>query len=370
MERVLICIIGSTRAHRLTFPGFKRQVIDQLNGDLALALCINENYDYSNPFWQHAKYRWTAPVFDDMGEAFDLAQNWLCQQNSLRPADWRVMLRLKGLWQGKIRSSDPQPSVASIATFCRWLLLHGMQQDDLLDGYDRFVITRSDFAWLCPHPPLSILEPSAIWIPDGEHYDGINDRHAIVSRTDVSDFLNIVSDIALHPHELYEEMNHQPTWNPEQFLAHHLMRKGLLQKVKHFPYVMYAAREVGDETATWSRGIYESAVGHYVKYPQEFRSATAYATIVRDRADWENRAWMEFDPGSVPSRQISFPRRLRNVCERIFIETVLPLKRPPRVGRLVRFSKQMVRRAVRLLQASLRRGMSIVLSLHWRKVSL
>ena len=191
MEKVLVCLVGSTRAHRLTFPGFKRQVIDQLNGDLALALCINENYDYNNAFWQHAKYRWTGPLFDDMGEAFDLAQNWLCQQNGLQAADWRLMLRLKGLWQGKIRSSDPQPSVASIATFCRWLLLHGMQQDDVLDRYDRFVITRSDFVWLCPHPPLSVLERSAIWVPDGEHYGGINDRHVVVSREDVADLLNI-----------------------------------------------------------------------------------------------------------------------------------------------------------------------------------
>ena len=81
MEKVLVCLLASTRAHQLTFPSFKRQVLDELNGDLALALTIDEKYDYANPFWQHAKYRWTAPDFSDYGEGFDLAQrrrSWDC----------------------------------------------------------------------------------------------------------------------------------------------------------------------------------------------------------------------------------------------------------------------------------------------------
>jgi hypothetical protein len=51
MEKVLICLLASTRAHQLTFPSFKRKVLDELNGDLALALTIDESYDYANPFW-------------------------------------------------------------------------------------------------------------------------------------------------------------------------------------------------------------------------------------------------------------------------------------------------------------------------------
>ena len=246
MEKVLVCLLASTRAHQLTFPSFKRQVLDELNGDLALAL-DDEKYDYANPFWQHAKYRWTAPDFSDVGEGFDLAQRWLCQQHNVPAPDWRSMLQIKGNWQGGIRSPDPQPSRASIQIFCRWLLLHRLQQDDVLDRYDRFVITRSDFVWLCPHPPLSVLDREAIWFPDGEHYGGLNDRHLVASRADVVNCLNILEDILLHPIQLYEEMKSQPTRNIEQFLAYHLSRKGLRHKVKLFPYVMYLARSVRDE---------------------------------------------------------------------------------------------------------------------------
>ena len=63
-----------------------------------------------------------------------------------------------------------------------------------------------------------------------------------------------------------------------------------MHKVKRFPYVMYMARQVNDESPTFSRGHYEPAVGHYVKYKKEYRAASAYATIIRTRADWEKGA--------------------------------------------------------------------------------
>ena len=66
----------------------------------------------------------------------------------------------------------------------------------------------------------------------------LNDRHLVASRADVVNCLNILEDILLHPIQLYEEMKSQPTKNIEQFLAHHLSRKGLRHKVKLFPYVM------------------------------------------------------------------------------------------------------------------------------------
>ena len=344
MERVLVCLLASTRAHQLTFPSFKRHVLDELNADLALALTIDENYDYTNRLWQHARYRWTAPVYSDYGDAYDLAQQWLCQQYNIPAPDWRQMLRIEGIWQGGIFSADPQPSASSILPFCRWLLLNGLQQDAILDRYDRFIITRSDFVWLCPHPPLSILDRHGIWLPDGEDHGGLNDRHLVASRADVVNCLNMLEDILLHPVQLYEEMKHHPAppnlKNDELFLAYHFKRKGLLDKVKRFPYVMYTARPANDESPTWQRGRYEPAVHHYVKYEQEFRAANSYATIIRCRADWENGAWMKFVPSLTTSRSVSRLRRLRNDSESAYFWLRSALRRPGRVMRLVRFCKR------------------------------
>jgi hypothetical protein len=376
VERVLVCLLASTRAHQLTFPSFKRQVLDELDADLALALAIDENYDYANPFWQHAKYRWTAPDYSDVGNAFDLAQRWLCQQNDVPAPDWRTMLQVRGIWQGGIRSANPEPTASSILPFSRWLLLRGLQQDGILDRYDRFVISRSDFVWLCPHPPLSLLDREAIWVPDGEYWGGLPDRHLVVSRADVVNCLNLIEEIVLHPSTLYEEMKHQKwwnnenfitkhqrveeykqklAWNNEQFLAQHLERKGLLDKVKLFPYVMYTARPIGEHRSTWSPGSFEPAVGHYVKYPGEFRAATAYKTIIRNRVDWESGIWMQFDPRSVaPPPPASLLRRLRFTCQRAYYERayyfnkfVSALTRSGRIRRITRFCKKMLQPIVR-----------------------
>jgi hypothetical protein len=305
------------------------------------------------------------------------------------------MLRLKGTWQARIASPDPQPGNASILFFLRWLLLHGLQQDNVLNRYDRFVITRSDFVWLCPHPPLSVLDKDAIWFPDGENWGGLTDRHLVVSRADVVNCLNIIEDILLQPIQLYEGMKDLPTydplncrstdrltrpfgegpdtpvsidrpgasattaagngWNIEQFLQHHLRRKGLLHKVKLFPYVMYLARSVRDDgSRTWSLGRYEPSAGHFVKYEDEFRTASAYATIIHSRADWETGVWRQFEPSSAARRPESLPHRLRYACVRPYYEMLSALRWTISgsttmyglggFGRLARFFKRMLRR--------------------------
>jgi hypothetical protein len=346
MEKVLVCLLASTRSHQLTFPSFKRRVLDELNGDLALALAIDEKYEYANPFWQHAKYRWTVPDFSDYGEAFDLVQRWLCGQHDVHAPDWRPLLRIGGLWKGRIRSApDPQLGGGAVLLFCRWLLLRGLQDDDVLDRYDRFVITRSDFVWLCPHPPLSVLDRGAIWFPNGEHYGGFTDRHLVVSRADVVNCLNVIDDLLLHPAQLYEEMRHQSEWNIEQLLARHLASKGLIHKVKLFPYVMYTAWSVRTTDGGWWPGRYEPEVGHYVKYQEEFRTASAYATIIRSRADWEHRAWADFDPELAP---VPLRRRLRNAYETWTWpaqtrKILSALRRTGRGRRFLRLCKRMVR---------------------------
>jgi hypothetical protein len=336
VEKVLVCLLGSTRAHQLTFPRFKQRVLDELNADLALAL-VGENYDYANPFWKHAKYLWTAPFFSDFGEAFDLAQRRLCQERKLAAPHWRIMLGINGAWQGGIQSPDPQPGHASLEFYCRWLLLQSLKQDDILDRYDRFVITRSDFVWLCPHPPLSILDSDNIWVPNDEHYGGLNPRHLVVSRADVVNCLNLIEDILLEPLQLYQELKGRAAEenNIESFLANHLRRKGLFDKVKTFPYVMYLARQVGDNSRTWSSGRYEPAVGHYIKYEAEFRTASAYATVIKSCADWEDGAWRQFDPISC---------RFRYTFTAASEKIVSALRRPGRVARFLRFCKRVLHR--------------------------
>jgi hypothetical protein len=216
--------------------------------------------------------------------------------------------------------------------------LHGLQQDEILERYDRFVVTRSDFIWPCPHPPLSILDRRSIWIPDGEQYGGFTDRHLVVSREDAASVLGLIDDILLRPDELYEEMKHRSDWNPERFLALHLARKGLLARVKLFPYVMYSARGTRDTPSTWTPGRFEPSVRHVVKYPSEFRSARAYATTIRTREDWEKGDWRRLDLELAATRYQ--PSTLERYAWWPARDVFWALRRPGRVARFVRLFRR------------------------------
>jgi hypothetical protein len=57
MQKTLVIILSETRAHELTFSNFKKNVIDELNADLCLCIGVKSDYDYENPFYKLAKYR-------------------------------------------------------------------------------------------------------------------------------------------------------------------------------------------------------------------------------------------------------------------------------------------------------------------------
>jgi len=191
-------------------------------------------------------------------------------------------------------------------------------------------------------------------MPNGEFYGGLPDRHAVVSRAHVINILNVIEDMLLCPedlrkqmkakkgwdssafmsrHRLRSELNWVLDWNNEQLLAQHLERKGLISRIRLFPYVMYTARAFNDESATWSPGSYEPREGHYIKYRSEYQYAQGYSSIIKSRQDWESPAWRIFamDPPPVPS--IGFP-------EAVIRGVVKALKPPGRFARGRRFLKR------------------------------
>ena len=241
------------------------------------------------------------------------------------PQDWRALLAVKGIWQGRIQSPEPQLTASSIQTFCRWLLLHGLRQDGVLDRYDRFVLTRSDFFWLSSHP--AARHPRSGY-DLGAGGTGLRRFQRPPSRGVAPRTSGTASEswrkFCCIRWELYREMKHKQ-WNNEQFFAHHLKRCGLSDRIRRFPYVMYMARSVRDRSPTWSRGKYEPTAGHYVKYSGEYRIARAFATVIRDRADWERGSWRSFDPDGFQEPQVSIFGRLLKGAQCFYFNYIVRL---------------------------------------------
>jgi hypothetical protein len=119
-------------------------------------------------------------------------------------------------------------------------MLSNIPAQRLTEIYDRFIITRSDFYYLSPHPPLECLDPDKLWVPNGADYNGITDRHLVVSAADLVASFNLIEDALCYPSQLRDTMIGREL-NIEQLLSHHLARNGLLNKVRRSPYVMFLA---------------------------------------------------------------------------------------------------------------------------------
>jgi hypothetical protein len=274
--RTLVVILGETRAHELTYQSFKRNVLDILNADLAVCIGVKENYDYDNPFYQNAKYHFLYDEPTDYGPLYDEAYELILENNPPAPENalhWREFLKIKDQYLGGILDTENQHGGAGgILIYCRWYLLKNLLDRDLLNQYDYFIITRSDFIYQLPHPRMEIFSPDSIYLPDGEKYGGVTDRHVVLPRKFVVAYLDILEQMIHQGKDYYGKLSQKQPVNTEKAVKFNLEYHQVFQNVKFFPYIMYAVRASGAPTR-WSSGTYSEKHGYYIKYASEYKAA-------------------------------------------------------------------------------------------------
>ena len=358
MSKTLVIILSETRANELTFDIFKKNVLDELNADLCLCIGVKPDYDYNNPFYKSAKYKFTYNEPEDFGDAFDYAyniiqnkpkyeylhninglygkiripqstrnityygnidenikkindfdfdddeivihtkkfsddlwknsvygikssdsQNLISQKNVItfkKPLYWREFLKIKDQFLGGIKDKDNQhPGSAGILIFFRWFLLKNLIDNNLINEYDRFIITRSDYIFTLPHPKVELMNENYIWIPNSEHYGGYTDRHVVLSKNNIESYLNIFNNMVIRSNEYYIKMRNYYNWNLEQLIKFHLEQNNVLHLVKEYPYIMYSVRNING-TTTWSVGNYSNELGYFIKYQSEYDKSIYY----------------------------------------------------------------------------------------------
>lgn len=365
MSKTIVIILSETRASELTFDSFKKNVIDELKADLCLCIGVKSDYDYNNPFYNLAKYKFTYNEPDDFGDAFEYAYNIISQNkpkyeclhnvnalygkiknplqstnnitfygnnddnnlinfNNLtddeivihtkdfpdelwknkvygiknsentelvnqknvitykKPLYWREFLKIKNQFLGGVNDKfDQHPGSAGILIFFRWFLLKNLIDNDLINIYDRFIITRSDFIYQLPHPKVEYMNENFIWIPDEEYYGGYTDRHVILSKNNIESYLNIFNNLTLRSNEYFMKMKNKNDWNLEQLILFHLNQNNVLHLVKEFPYVMYSVRNING-TTRWSHGYYSNKHNYFIKYKSEYDKSSYYKNIFQE----------------------------------------------------------------------------------------
>jgi hypothetical protein len=264
--RTLVCIIGQTRAHELTWENFKSNVLDELGADLALCIGFDANYDTNNPFWQNAKYGWLVLECPDFTAEVDRISLSL----GIVPR-WGQLCAVP-THDGFFGGAGGLPGAGALNMIFRWHLREGICREHLLDKYDQFIITRSDFIYTVPHPKLEV---GGLWVPDGEDYAGITDRHLVVDAANLVPSLSMIEDLLCNPEEWTKLIPLMHYRNFEGVLEKYFERSGLLARVSRFPYIMYGVRGAGDPTRG-SRGVFYPELGYYVKYPSEYALAQQF----------------------------------------------------------------------------------------------
>lgn len=286
MSNTLIIILSETRASELTFDNFKINVLDRLNADLCVCIGIKNDYNYEDPFYKTALYKFTYPEPDDYADAFDYAYNTIIEENGSNNGTihWREYLKVKDQFMGGIKDpTNEHPGSAGILIFFRWFLMKNLIDNNLLNKYDRFIITRSDFIYKLPYPRLNYMNEENIWIPDSEHSGGYTDRHVILSKKNIIPYLNILPNFILRPQDYFVKLiasGHTTWrhWNLERIIKYHLIENHVIDTVKEFPYIMYSVRPINGSTR-WSQGIYNKTLGYFIKYEGEYKRSTYFKSL-------------------------------------------------------------------------------------------
>ena len=299
--KTLVIILSETRASELTFEGFKENVLNRLNADLCVCIGVKPDYDYNNPFYQSAKHRFLYNEPEDFGDAFDYAYDIISQNKPeyecvtdanghvthKTPLHWREFLKVKDQFLGGIKDPHNQhPGSAGILIFFRWFLLKNLIENNLINQYERFVITRSDFIYQLPHPKVECMNENCIWIPDGEHYGGYTDRHVVLSKNNIEQYLNILNNFVLRSNEYFRKMMPYSSeirhkgMNLEKLIKFHLEQNNVLHLVKEFPYIMYSVRNTGGPTR-WSGGTFSNNLGFYIKYKTEYGESDHWRRVLQ-----------------------------------------------------------------------------------------
>jgi hypothetical protein len=275
--KVLTVILGQARSWEVTWENFKENVLNTLNCDLAVCVSPDKNDHESNPFYKYIQdsgrgYIWEYPDVDDWGIAID---------ELIGTNEWRVLLNLKDqLFGGIINPSNQHSGSAGIMLFFRQFLLSKLIEDDVIQQYDFFVITRSDHIYLKPHPLITeYTDPSLMYIPSGEdYYNGITDRHIVVSKQHIHKALNVFELFRKSPQKLYNYMKDVEHWNLETYIKLHFALQGILKYVCRFPRCMFTVRSPNASTR-WSEGKYDESIGYIVKYQSELQLAQMHSTL-------------------------------------------------------------------------------------------
>jgi hypothetical protein len=215
----------------ITYYGDIESNIDKINNnDFEDDEIIITTNNYSNEEWKNQIY----------GIKNSDNNNLVDEENIItlkKPLNWRDVLGYK---------TTNKDNIDLNKIFYKWFLLKNLIDNNLINEYDRFVITKSDYIYKLPFPKVDKININNIWIPDFQYNNGYSDGCAILSKTNIISYLNIFDNIAKNSNEYFIKMKNYFFWNIELLIKFHLEKNNNEHLVKEFPNIMYSIKDDKD----------------------------------------------------------------------------------------------------------------------------
>jgi len=238
---------------------------------LALMTTNNLTLYPNNTLMKRAKFIWYYEQFDDWADAVDLVSGtgWRTTHLPLFHDDNTYAYRGRNI-SILFGGISGHRGSGIIIFMMRYFLMEQLKASGILDMYERFVVTRTDHYYMCPHLFTTCdIQNNTVWVPQGETYGGYTDRHLVVGKENLLDALDIITPLVTDPYDFDYEKHH----NTERFVKSVWEEKNLT--VKKCLRSMFTVATKYD-TTRWKSAEDElpNVPGLFIKYPREYLIAT------------------------------------------------------------------------------------------------
>jgi len=253
-DKYLVILAGSPRGGEKTWDSLYKYVIKHLDADLAI--CTGDNFYVETSLTSNAKYKWI----------FNEPKNWSDYYSNHYSNKWKDYLIL-GKEYGMAGGIDDNSGSGAIVSALKDIIYQNYLPT--LENYDYIIYSRFDQMYTDYHPKFT---GDNLWIPEGEDYLGICDRHIIFPSKYAKSYFNVCE--YFDSNNAYE--NAPKLVTPESVFLEHLHSESLSKKIQRIKRFQFTVALKKDSTR-WRVAKYKIHFYHHLmmKYPDEFIASIA-----------------------------------------------------------------------------------------------
>ena len=251
MKETLILLTGSPRGGSSTWKSLIKYVKAPLSADLALL--YGDKFKMPEYLLEHATFDWK----------FKEPVNWRNFYEDNFNNNNALNFLIKGEKYGMAGGIDNYTGSGAIVSGFK-IIVHNNYLNYLLN-YKYLIHSRFDQFYIDYHPKFL---GQKIWIPEGEDYFGICDRHAIIPNKFIDKYFSIGK--YLDRKESFNEMKNKEI-SPESVFLEHLRYQNLGDSIERVNRFQFTSATTSDSTR-WRKAIYKLYFSKniMIKYPDEF----------------------------------------------------------------------------------------------------